>query len=29
MKLFDTLLEIQTGKKDLPLRAIFIEDSLY
>ena len=29
MKLFDTLLEIKTGKKDLPLRAIFVENSLF
>ena len=29
MKLFNTLLEIKTGKKDLPLRAISIENSLY
>lgn len=29
MKLFNTLLEIKTGKKDLPLSAIFIENALY
>ena len=29
MKLFNTLLEIKTGKKDLPLRAIFIENAIY
>lgn len=29
MKLFNTLLEIKTGKKNLPLKAIFIENSLY
>lgn len=29
MKLFNTLLKIQTGKKDLPLRAVFIEDCFY
>jgi len=29
MKLFDTLLEIQTGKKDLKKSAIFIENPLY
>jgi len=29
MKLFNTLLEIKTGKKDLALKAVFIEDSLY
>lgn len=29
MKLFNTLLEIQTGKKDLSLKAIFIENALY
>ena len=29
MKLFNTLLEIKTGKKDLQLKAIFIENSLY
>lgn len=29
MSLFNTLLEIKTGKKDLPLSAIFIENSLY
>ena len=29
MKLFNTLLGIKTGKKDLPLRAIFIENAFY
>jgi hypothetical protein len=29
MKLFNTLLEIKTGKKDLSLSAIFIENALY
>ena len=29
MKLFNTLLEIKIGKKDLPTRAVFIENALY
>lgn len=29
MKLFNTLLEIKTGKKDLDTKAIFIEDAIY
>jgi len=29
MKLFNTLLEIKTSKKDLPLKAIFIENSFH
>lgn len=29
MKLFNTLLEIKTAKKDLPLSAVFIENALY
>lgn len=29
MKLFNTLLEIQTWKKDLPLKAIFMENSIF
>ena len=29
MKLFNTLLEIKTSKKDLPMKAVFIENSLY
>jgi len=27
-KIFKTLLEIKTGKKDFPLKAVFIENSL-
>ena len=29
MNLFNTLLEIKTGNKDLPLKAIFVENSYY
>lgn len=29
MKLFNTLLEIKTSKKDLVLKAIFIENALF
>ena len=29
MKLFNTLLEIKTGKKDLPLKAVFIKNSFF
>jgi hypothetical protein len=29
MKLFNTLLEIKTSKKKLPLKAVYIENSFY
>jgi hypothetical protein len=29
MELFNILLEIKIGKKDLPLKAVFIENSIY
>jgi len=29
MKLFNTLLEIKTGKKDLPMKAISIESTFH
>jgi len=29
MKLFNTLLEIKIGKKDLALKAVFVENSIF
>ena len=29
MKLFDSLVEIKTGKKDLPLKTVYIENAIF